>query len=138
VEIYPVVKRLRNLSGFSFSYPTSKIGKRKAIHLPELQIMILVVISTKVLFPLDDLKRYPVSSREPAAQLMDWKRWVQIQRHFDGRETSGGKIGKGNEIVVTERDVFNMTESQLDEYMDWYENSWLDSSRGKGEPQLLY
>lgn len=64
-------------------------------------------------------------------QVIDWSLWSQIQRHFDNRETPAGQLGKGKEILVTERDVFSMTPSQLDEYMDWYESSWLDASKGE-------
>lgn len=72
-----------------------------------------------------------MSVREPSAQVLDWELWSQVQRHFDSRETVGGRIGKGNEILITEKDVFNMSPAQLDEYMDWYENSWLDHSKSK-------
>lgn len=130
VDIYPAVQRLNKLVGFTFAFPTAIAGKRRPLHLPEVQIMTLVIISTKLLFPFDDIKRYPESAREPATQAIDWQIWAQVQRHFHQRETSSGRIGKGNEILINEKDVFNMTPSQLDEYMDWYENSWLDLSKG--------
>ncbi|KAF7130954.1 hypothetical protein CNMCM5793_003889 [Aspergillus hiratsukae] len=129
VEVYPAVKRLQSLVGFTFEFPTSVSGRSRPLHLPEVQLITLIVISTKLFFPFDDIKRYPLSTREPSAQVLDWKLWAQVQRHFDRRETAGGRIGKGNEILVTEKDVFNMTQAQLDEYMDWYETSWLDHSR---------
>lgn len=92
--------------------------------------MTLIVIATKLLFPFDDITRYPESAKEPTTQSIDWQLWAQVQRHFDQRETANGRIGKGNEVLINEKDVFNMTPSQLDEYLSWYENSWLDSSRG--------
>ncbi|KAL5689794.1 hypothetical protein EMGR_008450 [Emarellia grisea] len=129
VDVYPAVKRLQSLVGFRFEFPTTVPGRSRPLHLPEVQLITLIVISTKLFFPFDDIKRYPVSTREPSAQVLDWKLWGQVQRHFDRRETAGGRIGKGNEILVTEKDVFDMTPAQLDEYMDWYETSWLDHSR---------
>ena len=130
VEVYSAVKELQKLVGFQFSFPETIAGKRRPLHLPELQIMTLIIISTKLLFPFDDVKRHPETAREPATQAMDWQLWAQVQRHFDQREMASGKIGKGNEILVNEKDVFSMTPGQLDEYLDWYENSWLDSSKG--------
>jgi RNA polymerase I-specific transcription initiation factor RRN7 len=129
VDVYPAAKRLQSLVGFTFEFPTTVPGRSRPLHLPEVQLITLIVISTKLFFPFDDIKRYPVSTREPSALVLDWKLWGQVQRHFDRRETAGGRIGKGNEILVTEKDVFNMTPAQLDEYMDWYETSWLDHSR---------
>lgn len=130
VVIYSAVKQLQDLLGFTFSFPTRIEGKWRHLHLPELQLVTLIVISTKLIFSLDGVKRYPTSSQEPAAQVMDWKFWAQTQRHFDNRDVSRGKIGKGKEILVSEKDVFGMTLDQLDEYMDWYENGWLDKGKG--------
>ncbi|KAF7597094.1 Pol I core factor CF [Aspergillus hancockii] len=110
IEIYSAVKRLQDLLGFTFEFPTRLVGSSRPLHLPEVQLITLIVISTKLFFPFDDVKRYPVSAKEPTTQVIDWKVWAQAQRHFDNRETANGKIGK-------------------DEYMDWYENSWLDNSK---------
>ncbi|TPR11854.1 bacterial signaling protein N terminal repeat family protein [Aspergillus niger] len=129
LDIYPAAKKLQHLLGFNFEFPTSISGRRRPLQLPELQLVALVVISTKLLFPFDDVERYPTNIEEPTVQVIDWSLWSQIQRHFDNRETPAGQLGKGKEILVTERDVFSMTPSQLDEYMDWYENNWLDASK---------
>lgn len=133
VEVYPAVKRLRGLLGFTCTFPTDGKVKRRCLHLPEVQMISIIVVATKLYFPFDNVKRYPTSAKEPAAQVIDWKVWGQAQRQFDNRETAGGRIGKGNEIMVNEKDVLNMTESQLDEYMDWYENSWLDSNNAQNQ-----
>ncbi|BCR84176.1 TFIIB-type zinc finger domain-containing protein [Aspergillus chevalieri] len=130
IDIYPAVTQLQKLVGFTFTYPPTIAGKRRSLHLPEVQMMTLIVISTKLLFPFDDVKRYPESARDPSTQAIDWQLWAQVQRHFDNREKSSGRIGKGNEVLVNEKDVFSMTPNQLDEYLDWYEKSWLDSSKG--------
>lgn len=130
MDIYPAVRELQKLVGFTFKFPTAIPGKRRPLHLPELQIMTLIIIATKLLFPFDDITRYPESAKEPTTQSIDWQLWAQVQRHFDQRETASGNIGKGNEVLINEKDVFNMTPSQLDEYLSWYEKSWLDSSKG--------
>ncbi|PYI00158.1 RNA polymerase I-specific transcription initiation factor Rrn7 [Aspergillus ellipticus CBS 707.79] len=129
IDVYPTVKKLQELLGLVFEYPGTIIGRRKPLELPELQLMSLIVVATKLLFPFDRKKRYPSTTKEPAVQVMDWNHWAEIQGRFDNRETSRGKIGKGNEVNVTEKDVFEMTPAQLDEYMDWYESSWLDASK---------
>ena len=137
VEIYTAVHRLNTITRFPFAFPERVTGRVTALHLPEVQLATLIVISTKLFFPLDDIKRYPQSTREPSSQVVNWELWAQVQRHFDARETSGGRIGKGNEVLVNDNDVFNMSPTQLDEYMDWYENSWLDVSRGTRYSQIF-
>ncbi|KAL4765756.1 TFIIB-type zinc finger domain-containing protein [Aspergillus foveolatus] len=128
VDIYPVTKRLQTLIGFPFEYPTKKVGRKwKSLDKPELQLITLIVIATKLLFPFDDVQRHPTSTQEPTVQTINWGAWAEVQNLLDRRTTSG-KIGKGKEILVKEDDVLTMTPDQLDEYMDWYESSWLDSS----------
>ncbi|KAL4929450.1 TFIIB-type zinc finger domain-containing protein [Aspergillus undulatus] len=129
VDIYPVTKRLQTLVGFTFEYPTKIVGKRKPLDKPELQLATLVVIATKLLFPFDDVQRHPLSSQEPTVQAMNWEAWAEVQNHFDRRDATAGRIGKGKEILVKEGDVLTMTPDQLDEYMDWYESSWLENSK---------
>ncbi|EIT81806.1 hypothetical protein Ao3042_01656 [Aspergillus oryzae 3.042] len=138
VDIYSAVKRLQVLLGFSFEFPKGLASRSRPHDLPEVQLITLIVISTKLLFPFDDLKRYPASAKEPTTQVIDWKHWAQAQRQFDSRETARGRIGKGNEILVDERDVFHMTPSQLDEYMNWYENNWLDNSKASNPLSDLF
>lgn len=94
-------------------------------------MIVLVIIGTKLLFPFDDVKRYPATNKEPAVQTMNWDVWAQAQRYFDQHERSPDKIGPNNAIHLTDKDVLDMTRRQLDEYMDWYADSWLDTSRGK-------
>lgn len=87
----------------------------------------------KLYYPFDDIKRHPRSITEPTAQVVDWGRWAQLQNEFDNRDTVGGKLGKGNEIKVKEVDVFHMTQDQLDEYMDWYEKTWVQDGGKEDE-----
>lgn len=125
VEIYLAVNYLKRFLNFTYTFPNTVRGNFRKIYLPELQLISLVVIATKLFYPLDDLKRYPVSLREPGAQVMDWDNWLKYKKQYDNRSKKEGKIGKGKEIKMTESDVFRMNPQQLDEYMDWYEKLWI-------------
>ncbi|CAI7621081.1 unnamed protein product [Penicillium glandicola] len=131
IEIYDATRILQDLIGFTLKYPTttSYDGRKTGHLLPDLQLMVLIVISTKLLFPIDDLKRYPTTAKEPAAQVMDWALWARTQNDLDHDRRFGGKIAKKTAIQITDQDVLNMTPAQLDDYMDWYESSWLDTSK---------
>lgn len=130
--MYETVKTLQSLVGFQFEYPTKVESnrRRESLNLPEVQLVTLVVISTKLLFPFDGMDRYAATVKEPATLAMDWHRWVQAQRAFNYHHHAGGKIGKDMLIQITDHDVVEMNNNELDEYMDWYENSWLDTYRG--------
>lgn len=134
VEIYDAVKSLQALLDVKFEYPKPKavIERKKAHHYPDVQLMVLIVIATKLFFPFDDVKRYPTTGKEPAAQTMDWSQWALAQKAFDSDSHFGKTIGKRAAIHVTDNDVFNMSTDQMDHYMDWYANNWLDKSRAPG------
>lgn len=134
VEIYDAAKTLQDLLGVTFEYPKPKavIERKKSHFLPDVQLIVLIVIATKLLFPFDDLKRYPTTSKEPAAQTMDWSQWAHAQKDFSSDSHFAENIGKGTALHVTDKDVLNMTNDQLDNYMDWYASNWLDTSRTPG------
>lgn len=130
VDVYETIKTLQGLLGFKFDFPPKDdSGKsREALDLPEVQIAVLLVISTKLLFPFDDLKRYPATYGEPSAQVMDWPRWLWAQKRFTYPQARG-ELDREMAIQLTDRDVFHMDTSDLDQYMDWYETHWLDKPR---------
>lgn len=97
---------------------------------PDAQLVGLIVVATKLLFPFDKTKRFPTSANEPAAQAINWSVWEHYQRSFETRETDAGHIGKGKEILTTEQDALNMVPTQMDEYMDWFEKHWINVSKG--------
>jgi RNA polymerase I-specific transcription initiation factor RRN7 len=88
--------------------------------------MSLVVVVVKLFYPMDDLKRYPPSWKDPAAQTMNWDHWLEIQKAFDERGRQGDRLGKGDEIGITEEDALHLTGKQLDDYMDWYQKIWIN------------
>lgn len=101
----------------------------QTLDLPELQIMAILVVSTKLLFPFDGISRHPATAKEPGTQAMDWDLWARAQRQFNSHTHANGSIGKEMLIQLSDKDVLGMGSNQLDEYMDWYEKSWQDMSR---------
>jgi RNA polymerase I-specific transcription initiation factor RRN7 len=123
-----MVKKLQTLVGFTYHFSLSPRNLRRLV-LPEAQILSLIVVATKLIFPFDDQKRYPTSAAEPAAQALDWSLWARAQKDYEEIFSSDGRLGKGKPILVSESDVFSMTDQQVDDYLDWYESSWLDKTR---------
>ncbi|KLJ10053.1 hypothetical protein EMPG_14534 [Blastomyces silverae] len=147
-----------------------KRRKFQSINLPEVQLVSLLIIAVKLFYPFDDslgeghgegegegegegrgggalsaeanVKRYPYSWRDPAAQIMDWEAWMGFQREFsdeggdslanvEGEKATTVKV-KGREIGIRAGDVFGMDGRQIDEYLDWYERMW--GGRGASNP----
>ncbi|KAJ5629139.1 hypothetical protein N7528_002796 [Penicillium herquei] len=127
IDVYEIIKTLQSYLGFTFKYPDQLAENRRkhSLHLPEVQMVILIVMATKLLFPFDGIERYPATTMEPATQSMNWQEWIRAQQQFDAEKVTGVEMGKEKIIQMTDSDVVGMDPSQLDEYMDWYEKSWL-------------
>ncbi|KAJ5713845.1 uncharacterized protein N7483_011026 [Penicillium malachiteum] len=127
IDVYEIIKTLQSYLGFTFKYPDQLAENRRkhSLHLPEVQMVVLIVMATKLLFPFDDIERHPATTMEPATQSMNWQAWMQAQQQFDAEKVTGVEMGKEKIIQMTDSDVLGMDPSKLDEYMDWYEKSWL-------------
>lgn len=130
LEVYPAVLHLKKLVNFSFGYAPPLNNRRTAISQPEAQLMALVIVAVKLIFPFDSdtVKRYPRSLNEAASQRVNWAAWVEArgkaQDEGAATEDETSSLRKGDEIHVQDTDVFNMSGAQLDQYMDWYQRTW--------------
>lgn len=129
--MYETVQTLQRILDFNFAYPTDFEEKKpiEALDLPELQLVVLLVISTKLLFPLDDVRRYPETLGEPATQIMNWSEWLDAQRRFENHPQADDKLGQELAIQLNDQDALQMDSNDMDQYMDWYERSWLDKPK---------
>ena len=125
VEIYTASQRIANLLSIPFTFPTFG-SKQAASAFPEIQLIATVVIAVKLYHPFDSVYRCATTLTEPGVMTMDWDAWTKEQKSFEGRLTSGGKLGRGNEIRLKEQEVLDMTADQIDEYLDWYERTWVE------------
>lgn len=134
IEVYTVARRLNMITNYEFCYPdlttSADSTRRQPTTYPEAQLISLVVTATKLLFPFDShtIKRYPKDPNDPTTLRMNWSAWVEAKANFDNTASaadSSNSLRPGSEIHVTENDIFEMTNHQLDQYMDWYQRTWI-------------
>ncbi|KAJ5052078.1 uncharacterized protein L3040_001838 [Drepanopeziza brunnea f. sp. 'multigermtubi'] len=133
VEIYAAVRRLATLLEIDFSYPAQRRKSYRFNAYPEIQLASLVVIATKLAHPFDNITRAPESYSDPSAVRIDWARWTKATATNEPQK--GFK--RGDEIMVTDTDVWNMNAEKLDDYLDWYQNTWIDDREQKFPGQIL-
>ena len=88
---------------------------------PEIQLMSLIVIVTKLSQPFDDILRSPENDSDPTTMRMNWEKWQEImaEEPIDG-------LRRGEEVKDKDVDVLSMTGKKLDDYLDWYQRTWID------------
>lgn len=126
VEIYPAVKRLAELLGIDFSWPSTNKRVKSLSAYPEIQMISLIVIATKVTHPFDDIPRVPENDAEPTTVRMDWPEWARKMAEPPSRG-----LKRGEEVKITDADIPNMNAKKIDDYLDWYQRTWVDDSDPK-------
>jgi len=128
VEIFHAVKRLLTIYPLTFQYPSTPIPKTLISTYPEVKLMTLILLSTKLLWGMDGTKRIPRDKTEPAAVTPDIRSW---ERFLADHKFQGDSV-----FDWTDADVFGMSGEELDGYMDWYERTWLVKGKeGAGDKQ---
>lgn len=126
VEIYPAVRRLATMLGIEFTYLISEKTRQLEISHPEIQLMSLIVVATKLSHPFDDVVRHPEGEFDPTTTKIDWSKWQEM---MIDKPQEGFK--RGEEIHVGDTDVASMSEKQMDDYLDWYQRTWVDDTEPK-------
>lgn len=125
LEVYAATIRLSEMLQIAFHYDFhTQVGRSyQVFRLAEGKLMALLVVATKLLFPFDGIKRYPRNASELAALLMDWEAWGTT--HSDKTDKTD-ELDYKRALATTENDVLKMSAERLDQYMDWYETSFVD------------
>ncbi len=136
LEIFPAVQRLAQLIRSDFRYYITNETRRKQVSaFPEVELMSLLVIAVKLLYPFDGVRRHPQSAHEPTTQQMDWMFWKR-RRQGLARCPPGSNLARGSEIDVRDTDVFQMGQQELDTYMNWYQKTWVKEPRSGPEDSM--
>lgn len=128
MDTYAAARRLGKILDCNYSFP-DKLGRHDITAYPEVQILSLIVIATKLCHPFDDIVRVPESLVDSSALRIDWNAWQDIMHE---KPVKGFR--KGEHVGVTDADVFEMNDEKLDEYLDWYQRTWIDDRDPKGKP----
>ncbi|TGO72654.1 hypothetical protein BELL_0431g00080 [Botrytis elliptica] len=132
VDIYMAVNHLAEILEYNFSYPIHNKRLHGTTGYPEYQLTSLIVIATKLSQPFDDIHRHPESNLDATAARINWTKWQSIMLD---NTTEGLK--RGDEIKITDADVFKMTGEQMDDWMNWYHKTWIDDRDQKVPQQIL-
>ncbi|KAK5156184.1 hypothetical protein LTS14_005071 [Recurvomyces mirabilis] len=122
IEVYAATTRLARVLKLDFAFEVDyRAGARDVmLRYPEIRLMSLLVVATKLLFPVDDIDRYPSSSVDVSALRMDWTAWTNAQSNTS-RDEQQPDLASEDAMNYAQKDVLDAAEHQLDQYMDWFE-----------------
>lgn len=141
IEVYAAVKKLRELVGFEFRWEVDvpqpdkdqdsdteprRIRKRRSpVAWPEAQLMSLLIVAVKLLFPLRDQADTKLGFGKLRLK-MDWMRWLEIRSSHDAAMKKRDKGKASTFLETTDRDVQDMSGEELDGYMDWFQELYAE------------
>ncbi|KAF2771822.1 hypothetical protein EJ03DRAFT_325086 [Teratosphaeria nubilosa] len=134
IECYAGALRLcRSLDLKFASAPDARVSTGKvALTYPEVRLMAVLVVTTKLLFPLDDAQRYPSSATDLSALSIDWPAWSTVQTSSEPRRP--GLYGH-SEAMQSKEVHLQADNGDLDDYLDWAEeNVASEDVREYGKP----
>jgi RNA polymerase I-specific transcription initiation factor RRN7 len=129
LELYDSTLRLGDLLGYDFAFHYDGRRQLGIRHLPEAQLIGCLIVCIKLFYPFDKYRRFPESSSEPSATVVDWKKWCEQMRNakLEQRQSTPG-LTTEELTELQESDVFEMGSDQLDQYLDFYADSFLDNA----------
>ena len=125
LELYHATVRLAGYVGYSLALPSDGSANLDVRNIPEAQLVACLVVCIKLMYPLDKLSRHPKTSSEPAATSMDWDAWHQVLKSHSSALSDRTQIQSTH---VKEKDIFAMSDTELDQYLDWYQDSFINES----------
>ena len=131
MEIYVAARKLGRILEMNYSFPIT-FRRHMVTANPETQIICLIIIATKLCQPFDDIARVPESITDPSGLKLDWEAWIHIMT-----EKPPTGLRRGQEINMTDSDVFKMKGKELDDYLDWYQRTWIDDGDPKSKVTLF-
>lgn len=129
LELYDATIRLGEILDYDFAthYDGNKrLGVR---HLPEAQLIGCLIVCVKLLYPFDNERRYPTSAWEPTATVVNWKEWCKQMELAKTRQRGSAERFTIEELMkLTEQEVFSMSSNQVDQYLGYYAETFLDDA----------
>lgn len=119
LEIFVAVQRLGQTLELDYSYSlNAQAGTNQSLRYPEVRLMALVIITTKLLFPFDSIRRYAKTPNDLSVLKVDWESWTNIHTSYPSPEKDLTFVDAFN---MTEADIINLGDGSLDQYLEWCE-----------------
>ncbi|KAL1651685.1 hypothetical protein SLS61_005348 [Didymella pomorum] len=129
LEIYDYTLRLSKLLGYDFALHQDGNKRLGVRHLPEAQLAGCLIVCVRLLYPFDGEKRNPRLASEPTSSVMNWARWLERIQDTKSRPQGGNERFTIETLTkLEEKDVFDMAPERLDQYLDFYADTFLDDA----------
>ncbi|KAH7385533.1 hypothetical protein DE146DRAFT_210351 [Phaeosphaeria sp. MPI-PUGE-AT-0046c] len=129
LQLYDATLRMKDLLGYTFALQHNGRQRVGIAQLPEAQLIGCLIVCVKLFYPFDKIRRSPESVSEPAALVLDWMQWCKHMKAAKQEQRQGETTFTTEELTkLQESDVFEMKPEQLDQYLGFYADTFLDDA----------
>ncbi|KAK5175574.1 uncharacterized protein LTR77_000713 [Saxophila tyrrhenica] len=123
LEVFAGTQRLTSLLELEIKFDLSKISSRALLRYPEVQLMALIVVATKLLFPTGTKPFKTRAATDLSAVVFDWDSWLKLQEERKKEVDRKDNLTYAEAFEFDEDDCLNSSEDKLDAYLDWCEEN---------------
>ncbi|EUC41151.1 hypothetical protein COCMIDRAFT_106921 [Bipolaris oryzae ATCC 44560] len=128
LELYGATKRLAELLSYDFA-PHYENKKRMGIrYIAEAQLASCFIVCTKLLCPFTSDQLYRKFSVGKTVAMMNWDMWYKEMSDVDNKDTDAGRFTTEEMVKLRNEDVFSMGSEDMDRYLDFYADTFLDDA----------
>ncbi|KAK7957131.1 uncharacterized protein PG986_006353 [Apiospora aurea] len=133
VEVFLSVKCMAEILEADFSYPTRDKQRILSTDDPEVLLLALVVVSTKLLHPLDGVSRRPTTHDDPRVMQIDWKQWEAV-RTKQAEAVRG--LQRGEEHTITAWEAVTADKTDIEKWLDYFERMFVQTGATPKTPEV--
>ncbi len=122
IEVFAGTQRLASLLELEIEFDLAKTSTRTLLRYPEVQLMALMVVVPKLLFPMDARAFKTQAAIDLSAVQFDWRAWAALHEGRKEDADAQEKLTYAQAFDFTESDCLASSEEQLDAYLDWCED----------------
>ena len=124
LEIFAATQRLARLLDVDLStWIASKASRIIVLRYPEAQLMAVVIVATKLLYPLDDIERKAYQPTDLSSLALDWDAWAKLHKPESENPAERPRLSFYQAFEFSETDCLSTSDEKLDAYLDWYEDN---------------
>jgi RNA polymerase I-specific transcription initiation factor RRN7 len=124
LEVFAGSQRLSKLINLDMSSLTaSKASRLVILRYQEAQLMALVIVASKLLFPFDDIERKVYQPTDLSSLSLNWSAWIDLHHKDERNSETDDELTFEQAFDFDQSDCLAAADGKLDAYLDWYEDN---------------
>lgn len=123
IAVFAGTQTLAKALEVDIKFDVTRTNTRIVFRYPETHLMALLVVATKLLFPMESMQFRTRKANDLSAVYFDWNEWETLHRDHEARAQQTTLLTYGQAFQYSEADCLAAGGDELDAYLDWCERN---------------